>query len=48
MVMFIICAHCDREVPPMDRQDPRTGHRVCGGCRQVIGASEPDCDLQEA
>ena len=47
MVMFIICAHCDREVPPMDRQDPRSGHRVCGGCRQVICASESDCDLQE-
>ena len=29
----------------MDRQDPRSGHRVCGGCRQVICASEQDCDL---
>ena len=47
MVILMVCAHCDREVPPMDPEKPRSGHRVCGGCRQVICASEPDCDPQE-
>jgi hypothetical protein len=47
MVMLMICAHCDQDVPPMDPADSRSGHRVCGGCRQIICASEPDCEEQE-
>ena len=47
MVTRIVCSHCDEEVPPMDPADSRSGHRVCGGCRQIICASEPDCEEQE-
>ena len=47
MVMFIICAHCDEEVPQRDTVVLGPGHRVRGGCRQVVCADEPDCKMEE-
>ncbi len=39
-----ICSHCDREVPEGDyRHNTWARHRVCGGCRQIVCLTCPDC-----
>lgn len=44
MVIVLVCAHCDREVPPGDYRDGNwASHRVCGGCRQVVCLHHDDC-----
>ena len=38
-----ICSHCDRQVPEPNWSPHRPGHRVCGGCRDIICVTCPDC-----
>ena len=38
------CAHCEREVPPPFGALVHPGHRICGGCRNIVCDPHPDCE----